>query len=198
MARSIALDNSVLSPLIKSVVDPSKLESEKDKVNARRAREFIESIQSGNAGTVAKEDQLKITIPMPALTECLAGWLPKDQGGTLLRLKKIGTPLFFDESAAILAGQMWAEMKAKGQLKAERGLGRPRDCVKFDVMIAACCKAHGVGTLYYEDHNFTAISQLEACRGLFFSTLPLGTGTRKMDFEKTNDQAKKEKPPEKK
>lgn len=177
MGRSIAFDNSVLSPLIKSVVDESKLESDKDKVNAKRARHLVEQIQAGNQG-LDKEKQVKINLPMPALTECLAGWPAKEQAVTLMKLKKLGSPIVYDEAAALIAGRMWSEMKEKGLLKVEREKERARDCVKFDVMIAACCKAHGVNTVYFEDRDFTSFAKLDACKGMRFEKLPADAGTK--------------------
>lgn len=174
MGRAIAFDNSVLSPLIKSALDPSKL-SDRDKVNAKRARFLVDEIQAANLG-LDKEKQTKINLPMPVIAECLAGWSVEEQAATLLRLKKIGAPLVYDEASALISGRMWAELKAKGLVP--KGHSNARDCVKADTMIAACCKAHGVATIYSEDNDFDAFKQLDACKGLSVERLPQQVGTK--------------------
>ncbi|GIK51619.1 MAG: hypothetical protein BroJett014_05920 [Planctomycetota bacterium] len=236
--RAVAFDNSVLSALVKSAVDP-KLLNPVDQDRAKRARNFIRELNDQNAATKVIEQRTTVHIPLPAITECLAGWPTAKHVDVLKELAAVGTPCLFDDKAAIIAARIHrerksalekeakeaeekaaAEKKAAEEAKAkaakeakgkvaegateakaeeapkavEKTAPKPvgaRDCIKFDVQIAACCLAADIAVLYHADGDFTAISKLDACKGLRFQPLPSATKELAFkDVEKPNEQAK--------
>jgi predicted nucleic acid-binding protein len=165
--RAIAFDNSVVSALVKSAVNPADL-GEADKERAKRAHSLLSKIRQANEKQ-KQESKTTTHIPLPAITECLAGWEPGKHVDVQVELRAIGTPCYFDEKASIYAARAFREMIDKGR-KPAKG---ERHVVKFDLMIAATALSADCSVLYHADGNYSSMSDLEVFKGkLAFEGLP--------------------------
>lgn len=183
--RVIAFDNSVMSALVQSALNPKKLKPE-DRTRAERAFSLIERIKKANLELKA-EDRTAIQIPVPALSECFALWETEKHIEVLEVLKRqLNAALIpFDLNAGLHAAKIRAEMRAKG-----RTIPGSRDCIKFDLQIIACCMAHSVQTLYHDDGDFDSLSGLKSCKDLNFMRLPAHGDQRELYKGPNHEQAK--------
>ncbi len=165
MDTHVAFDNSVLSALIKSALDPNTLQSH-DAEKARNARAFINARNNANKSR-RPEAKKHLFLPAPVVTECVAHYKPEDQSEAMQLCKKIGRLINFDERAARICAQLQYERRG---MPTQEDITKTR--VKFDTMIAACAIAAGVPVLYHTDPAFEHIATLSSARGLSVALIP--------------------------